>query len=721
MASFAILIFIISVNIHMSLAIYKLCAFPTMEYHHCKSIEVGNSNVSCVKVIDSVDCAIKLREGKVDFALFSPEESVLLAKDTNTDLKVIGEVRDKFKVDESTQLSMVAIIRKELSGKFSELRGKKYCHSGVGFSHRLTDHFTTYFERKVVPAQCKSWLTAAEQEVNVLNDFFGDSCRPGVWAQTKSLDRRLKWRYPKLCRLCDSTSQCKYNLDRSNSFEAALQCLTRKSGEVTYVPLHEAKKYFGLFRNSNRQNNADDYVFLCKNETTMPITTEFPCVWGKQPWNYLVTRSDVATDLKALMPDWLTTDNVKDWRSNLRYLLIGRYKSYIHNRAQDPISLSTFLNRGGVDDESNISGCRKSLRWCTLNSVEFEKCNWIGKAASTHGFKPDITCIRGQTILGCLQNIAQNKADIMSIYTEYGYIARRVYNLSTVVFEDNTLDGNYKILAVLKNDNQYIKSFQDMRNKKACFPEYNGLSWLSFINTAKMNDILGKTCADYFFGPSCIPGAYNESFVIPGSNRRPQSMCSICPTPINSTDPCTPSESIDINAMMCLSKGQADFAFVNFHGLLSGGDSKTLNELISPDLYKVMCKNGTIVNGLYVDDDCALSTGINSEVIGRSQSSIDRADIVELLLELDKSFGTIAADEEGGVLRMYDEFKGEKNVLFKDSTVALANSDEDLNYNEVNSYTSMLNNVTDCNNSAHQIILSFHLMLFSILGLFLYQ
>lgn len=37
------------------------------------------------------------------------------------------------------------------------------------------------------------------------------------------------------------------------------------------------------------------------------------------------------------------------------------------------------------------------------------------------------------------------------------------------------MDGNYLITAVVRSDRRDIHSLADLKGKRACFPEYNGL------------------------------------------------------------------------------------------------------------------------------------------------------------------------------------------------------------------------------------------------------
>lgn len=51
----------------------------------------------------------------------------------------------------------------------------------------------------------------------------------------------------------------------------------------------------------------------------------------------------------------------------------------------------------------------------------------------------------------------------------------RSYDLSPFAYFDGEVSGNYQVLAVVSNSNHHIKNWSDVRQKKACFPEFGGL------------------------------------------------------------------------------------------------------------------------------------------------------------------------------------------------------------------------------------------------------
>ncbi|XP_014250450.1 transferrin isoform X4 [Cimex lectularius] len=684
-----------------NLAIYKICAPPSLSVEMCQGLELGNSNISCVRVTDGVGCILALKDNLVDLAILNAEESVLVAQKQDLSAYVIGEIRsERYHMDDSAA-EMVVVIRANVSLK--DNTKPRYCHPGVGVSRHYTDRFLKSFENSVVSKSCRR-LSAVEQEIYDLHSFFGDSCRPGIWAQDDYVDKYLKRQYSKLCRLCDLPDSCQNNYHHGSPHSEALECL-RNKGDVAFVTLptlvEDAK--------SNGQNY-DDFRLFCPDETTMPVLTNEPCYWSRQPWDLVVARSDVASELQPKVLSWLSPEgksSADKWQSTLRDAVLGGTKTFIQKEVKP---VGQFIDRGVVDRSDDSPQCQEALRWCTVSDLENDKCTWLKYAGDTHGIKPAIDCVKAPNLLTCLEFISKGKADAVSINTDLGFIARQKYKLSTIVYEDSSHTGNYKIIAVVKaNANPEVKSFQDLKNKKACFPEYNGLSWLAFSNFVTENGLLGpKQCPERYFSSACAPGA-SQLFLRPDEKPK-QSLCSLCAYQdgINECNPSPSRRERNIKAIKCLDS-YGDVAFVNYEAL---GLDRMDNTSSLTSKYKVLCRNGSLVSGLDVGSECALATGIRAEIVGRREKTPEKfLDWSELFLQLNNWFGTTSQTKEG-VLRMFGQFQNGTQLLFKDSTIALVSADVG-SYDMINSYKGLLDSSSKvCSGTSH-LLPSFCLLIFS--------
>lgn len=81
---------------------------------------------------------------------------------------------------------------------------------------------------------------------------------------------------------------------------------------------------------------------------------------------------------------------------------------------------------------------------------------------------------------------------------------------------------------------------------------------------------------------------------------------------------------------------------------------------LNPHDYRILCRNGSLADrtGFMVDEDCYLTTIVDSEVVvRRTNSSI--TDIINTLLSLDRYF---ISDPQ---FKMYNTYGGMKNLIFK--------------------------------------------------------
>lgn len=70
----------------------RLCTTSRFETE-CTQLQRGNSDVTCERVQDSIECAQKIRNGTADFGVFTAESSLQLASLGWADLTVVKELR----------------------------------------------------------------------------------------------------------------------------------------------------------------------------------------------------------------------------------------------------------------------------------------------------------------------------------------------------------------------------------------------------------------------------------------------------------------------------------------------------------------------------------------------------------------------------------------------------------------------------------------------------
>lgn len=114
-----------------------------------------------------------------------------------------------------------------------------------------------------------------------------------------------------------------------------------------------------------------------------------------------------------------------NWEHNLQDILFNNEKPIIYIESRSPYDY--FKNTSNNDDVTKlpISDCGESIRWCTINKQEWQKCSWTAAAASILGIQPNITCIEAKSPFQCFDLISNDEADIVTIDSHYGLLARK--------------------------------------------------------------------------------------------------------------------------------------------------------------------------------------------------------------------------------------------------------------------------------------------------------
>lgn len=179
-------------------------------------------------------------------------------------------------------------------------------------------------------------------------------------------------------------------------------------------------------------------------------------------------------------------------------------------------------------------------------------------------------------------SLLYTRHDLMCLLSVYDMC--RVFGLTTVLYCETESERNSVIIAAVREPSD-IKSFQDIKGRKACFPEYAGISWLSFVNIARKNGIISSKSCDYpllvskLFSGACTPGIKDRDHSrTTASADVTTKLCSAC-TSSNNTS-CAADETNryynDIGAMQCLAESAGDVAFVEKRNAIG----KTINYLL---------------------------------------------------------------------------------------------------------------------------------------------
>lgn len=152
----------------------------------------------------------------------------------------------------------------------------------------------------------------------------------------------------------------------------------------------------------------------------------------------------------------------------------------------------------------------RSIIYCTTSLIEHAKCSWLQEASAVYGIEPNLQCVRSQSIERCFEDIKHKVADVVLVDQDNRLKAERDYHLQPLIFEQSTeFHSRYVVVAVVKK-NANIHSFQDLRGKRACFPNFEGAAYLSALKTylnvtTKESSCYSRTILNnYFSSDSCI-------------------------------------------------------------------------------------------------------------------------------------------------------------------------------------------------------------------------
>ncbi|XP_055593629.1 transferrin-like [Uranotaenia lowii] len=705
----------------------KICATSRFS-EQCLQLQRGSSQVECVTVQDSIECAQRIRNGTADLGIFSAESMLQVASLNWDGLTVIKELRHVERQRDLVDYRSVVVVSAQHQGGLDGLRGKKFCHPGLhyGRQQRWSERFLKHFERLVVPTECSDLTSAAEIEAAGLSQYFESACRPGRWSHVPSEDKELKSKYPNLCALCQNTAECSYDLTNPSSHGAALNCL-RSGGDVTYVSQQDAVSYF-----NERSDIASNYGFLCPNGTVQPVLGNIaPCSWLTQPWPVIISTSARAVDISLRIERWVRPSSTNNWELVIQEILghdsrivspVDSIQSPLdHLRPNRALPIATDL-------------CQTTARWCTTSLEENEKCKVLRAAALTSGITPLIECPDPTTSrMACLNEISSNRADFTGIDSNYGYLARHPFNLTAAMFQE-TEKEKYSSVVVLVRDNSRFTRFENLRDAKACIPEFGGIASIAFINVGKSRGIFDRQACNYgqllgdFFSDTCAPGSRDDLHDPHGENA--ESLCSLCfaaikpaSDPIDET-PIEGDESIELHSSLTDQEVQGAEATISrntncaaadsnpFYGtrgalrclqnrgevaIVEGQNLQQHAQMLgmNPLEYRILCRNGTLAAfpGFEVDEECYLTTIVDGEIVTRRQSS-KTTGIVHALSALDFY---LQSDPD---FRMYNIFGGVKNLLFEDSALGLVSPQHPELGHAVQNYIRLFENIEDCTSSA---------------------
>nr|XP_035130854.2 melanotransferrin isoform X3 [Callithrix jacchus] len=310
------------------------------------------------------------------------------------------------------------------------------------------------------------------------------------------------------------------------------------------------------------------------------------------------------------------------------------------------------------------------VRWCTISDPEQQKCSDMSKAFREAGIQPSLFCVQGTSANHCIQLIAAQEADAITLDGGAIYEAGKEHGLKPVVGEvyDQEVGTSYYAVAVVKRSSHV--TINTLKGVKSCHTGINRtVGWnvpVGYLVESGRLSVMGcdvlKAVSNYF-GGSCVPGA--------GDTGYSESLCRLCRGDSSGEGVCDKSpleRYYDYSgAFRCLAEGAGDVAFVKHSTVLENTDGKTLpswgQALLSQD-FKLLCRDGSWAD-VTEWRQCHLARVPAHAVVVRADT--DGGLIFRLLNEGQRLFS-----HEGSSFQMFNsDAYGQKNLMFKDSTSEL--------------------------------------------------
>ncbi|EGW05641.1 Serotransferrin [Cricetulus griseus] len=366
-----------------------------------KVLPADGPSVSCVMKTSYPECIKDISANKAD-AVTVDAALVAEAGLPHYSLKPIMAEYYGSKDDPKTHYYAVALVKKGTGFQLNQLRGKKSCHAGLGWS-------AGWYTPLSILLPPGSLETAAAT-------FFSSSCVPCADGKT----------FPSLCQLCAGKGMDKCACSSSEpyfGYSGALKCLQDGAGDVSFV------RHLAVFEVLPHKADRDQYELLCTDNTRRPVDEYEQCYLARVPSHVVLARSvdgkeDLIQELLRVAQEHF--GNGKSSAFQLFGSPHGKdllFTDTAHGLLRVPPKMDINLYLG-YEHFSNIKNLKRGLedsrrvQWCAVGQQERAKCDhWSAVSGGA------LACVTKETPEDCIAAITKGEADAMSLDGGFAYIA----------------------------------------------------------------------------------------------------------------------------------------------------------------------------------------------------------------------------------------------------------------------------------------------------------
>lgn len=135
------------------------------------------------------------------------------------------------------------------------------------------------------------------------------------------------------------------------------------------------------------------------------------------------SSSDISLDVSKSIDYWMSLPSSDIWLDALKRILTSEDRVPKH-----PLAIQSGRNYIGFYTNTPVRSnpCVSELRWCTTSRDERQKCEVMAAGGVTTGTLPTIVCNEPrESVLDCLADIRDERADLMAIDSNFGFLARQ--------------------------------------------------------------------------------------------------------------------------------------------------------------------------------------------------------------------------------------------------------------------------------------------------------
>ncbi|XP_045712983.1 lactotransferrin [Phyllostomus hastatus] len=303
---------------------------------------------------------------------------------------------------------------------------------------------------------------------------------------------------------------------------------------------------------------------------------------------------------------------------------------------------------------------RRGVRWCTISQAEAAKCSRL-KRNLERVRGPSVICTRRNSYLQCIQAIAANRADAITLDSglvyEAGQDPHRLRPVAAEVYgTEEARQTHYYAVAVVRRDSSF--QLNQLQGVRSCHTGLNrSAGWNIPVGTLRPYlDWAGppaplQEAVANFFSASCVPCADGAQY---------PNLCRLCAGAGEDKCACSSKEPYFgySGAFKCLQDGAGDVAFVKDSTVFENLPNKT-----ERDQYELLCPDNTR-KPVEEFEQCHLARVPSHAVVARSVNGKEN-EIWRLLSRAQEKFGR-------GKSRRFELFsspRGQKDLLFKDNAL----------------------------------------------------